>query len=497
MSAKAAIRAEKLRRIRAGAKPRMLELCSGCGGMSLGFATAGFNLAAHIESDETAAASYALNFSPPPGVALDSWARARDMVNETAGSVVSELKLSNSAESAFDVLAAGLPCQAFARIGRSKLRAVAGEDDAYRNDPRATLYKRFLDYVEEVQPLAIVIENVPDILNFGGHNIPEEISETLEAAGYVARYTLLNSAFYGVPQIRERLFLVAVDRSLGAAPSVPSPVRRAELPSGYEAARTVALRHVPKDGSHFLEFPEPADGLPSAVSVRDALSDLPWISEHFRDPKAMRRRKVSDQLPYRSNSELSGFAKTMREWPGFRAGQTVSGAVVRLTPRDFEIFRRMPSGTDYPGALRIAEEIFSERVNEMRDRPRRGSKAWNDLRAGCVPPYDPGKFPNKWWKLQPQLPSRTLTAHMGKDTYSHIHWNSLQQRTISVREAARLQSFPDGFQFAGAMNAAFRQIGNAVPPLLAQAVAAQLHKELLGLPIQEAATASKSNKLAA
>ncbi len=69
-------------------------------------------------------------------------------------------------------------------------------------------------------------------------------------------------------------------------------------------------------------------------------------------------------------------------------------------------------------------------------------------------------------------------AHLGKDSYSHIHYDSAQARTISVREAARLQSFPDGFVFCGAMNAAFRQIGNAVPPLLAQAVASTIAETL-------------------
>jgi DNA (cytosine-5)-methyltransferase 1 len=92
------------------------------------------------------------------------------------------------------------------------------------------------------------------------------------------------------------------------------------------------------------------------------------------------------------------------------------------------------------------------------------------LEKATIPPYDVSKFPNKWWKLDPDFPSRTLTAHLGKDTYSHIHYDGLQKRMISVREAARLQSFPDGFEFAGAMNASFRQIGNAVPPLLALAV---------------------------
>src|SRR5207248_6367728 len=96
------------------------------------------------------------------------------------------------------------------------------------------------------------------------------------------------------------------------------------------------------------------------------------------------------------------------------------------------------------------------------------------LRKEMVPPYDPGKFPNKWRKMEANYPSRTLMAHLGKDGYSHIHYDSTQARTISVREAARLQSFPDGFVFCGTMNPAFKQIGNAVPPLLATAIAESL-----------------------
>jgi DNA (cytosine-5)-methyltransferase 1 len=103
--------------------------------------------------------------------------------------------------------------------------------------------------------------------------------------------------------------------------------------------------------------------------------------------------------------------------------------------------------------------------------PREGTEAWKLLEAEFVPPYDPGKFPNKWRKMEADAPARTLMAHLGKDSYSHIHHDSRQARTISVREAARLQSFPDGFRFCGTMNPAFRQIGNAVPPLMAKAVA--------------------------
>ena len=469
-------RLAKIARVTDGSGLRVLELCSGCGGMSLGLQSAGLELLGHVEQDATAAASYALNFKAPDGVSDEVWRGARDMVKHGPDDLAVELGIESVADG-FDVLAAGLPCQAFARIGRSKLRSVTGDDNAFRNDPRAKLYRRFIEYVEAIQPIAIVIENVPDILNFGGHNVPEEICDALDLLGYSCSYTLLNAAFYGVPQMRERLFLIAYDKGLGIRPTFPAPSHAADLPSGYGAARTVALKFIPESGSHFSPIPVAADGLPGAVSVKAALSDLPFISEHWRRPVDMRRRKVTDRLPYREFSALTSYAKLMRGWKSYETGGEVDGHVVRLTPRDFPIFRRMAVGDDYPRALRIAEAMFAARLAEQ---PAIDSDGWHTIRKTCVPPYDPGKFPNKWWKLDPTSPSRTLTAHLGKDSYSHIHWDSRQQRMISVREAARLQSFPDGFRFSGAMNAAFRQIGNAVPPLLAKAIGEHLKMEITG-----------------
>ena len=377
-------------------------------------------------------------------------------------------------------LAAGLPCQAFARIGRSKLRAVAGKNDAFQTDPRAALYRRFLDYVSDTQPLAIIIENVPDILNFGGHNVPEEICETLEEAGYRTAYTILNAAYFGVPQVRERLFIVAIAETLGVDPAFPDPTHFLELPRGYVGSRRVALKHVDKDSRHFHEIHKPCNELPRAVGVRAALGDLPRITEHRTDPRSMRRRKIDDVFPYREvKSGPSEYALTMRGWPGFETSAGSGGHLVRITPRDFPIFRQLPHGADYPQARELAERMLLEtaRTHGLRVADE-GSDDWQTLRRLIVPPYDPSKFPNKWWKLEPLKPSRTLTAHIGKDTYSHIHYDSRQSRTISVREAARLQSFPDGFRFAGAMNAAFRQIGNAVPPLLGRAVAEALKQRI-------------------
>ena len=131
------------------------------------------------------------------------------------------------------------------------------------------------------------------------------------------------------------------------------------------------------------------------------------------------------------------------------------------------IFRAMRQGAEYPEAHETARALAAREASRIG--LREGTEAHRDLFARMVPPYDVGKFPNRWWKLEPEQPVRTLMAHIGKDTYSHIHWDSEQARTISVREAARLQGFPDGFVFEGTMNPAFRQIGNAVAPLMAAA----------------------------
>jgi DNA (cytosine-5)-methyltransferase 1 len=235
--------ATKLRRIASGGRPRVLELCSGAGGFSLGFHSEGFELAASVEFDPIAALTHATNFRKDRPGGADLWAEPRDLTSTDPDQIARAFGLTEP-EDAFDVLVAGLPCQAFARIGRSKLREVHQHPEAFRHDPRAQLYLRFLHYVARTWPLAVVVENVPDILNYGGHNVPEEICKTLEQWGYVCRYTLMNAAFYGVPQMRERLFLVAYAGELDSTPRFPSPTHWLRLPKGYEHIRNMAVSQV-------------------------------------------------------------------------------------------------------------------------------------------------------------------------------------------------------------------------------------------------------------
>ncbi len=144
---------------------------------------------------------------------------------------------------------------------------------------------------------------------------------------------------------------------------------------------------------------------------------------------------------------------------------------------------RMESGDRYPQALNLAESRFTEelgRLGASGSAPRAGTIEFDELRRLYVPPYPVDRFVDKWRKLDPDEPSWTIPAHLEKDGYSHIHYDKDQARTISIREAARLQSFPDSFRFIGNMGQCFRQVGNAVPPLLAWSIASHV-LEGLGL----------------
>jgi len=475
--------AKKVRRFVEGGKLRALDLFAGCGGFSLGFHRAGFAIGGAIEIDPHAISSHALNFGSQSSKRETTCSgKPTDIAAVEPREFLHSIGWRGAEQEAIDVLIGGPPCQAFARIGRAKLREIAKDPKAHQVDKRANLVAEYIRFVEALRPLVLVIENVPDMMNQGGVNVVANVCETLSKLGYICKYTLLNAAFYGVPQFRERVFIVGYHRSLGLVPQFPAPTHALDLPSGYVSTRSVAMKPINDSGrvcDWFVDLQKPRVGLLDAVSCIDALEDLPRIADHLRGDMPRGIRRLDTLVRYPNKREPSMYAKKMREWLGFSSVESVTSHVIRSLPRDYETFRRMRPGDQYPEAYEVAVQIYKEEIAQLNGHaPTPESQESDDLWSSIVPPYDPGKFPNKWWKLDPKRPSRTLTAHIGKDTYSHIHYDSRQARTISVREAARLQSFPDGFQFAGAMNAAFQQIGNAVPPLLSFAVARQIRKQL-------------------
>ncbi len=484
----------KIRRLNAGGVPRVLDLFSGCGGLSLGFKTAGFDIVGAVEHDKHAAQSHAVNFPLRGKSTCTEHVIARDITEQDPNDLIQELNSRLRSENAVDVIVGGPPCQAYARVGRAKLREVDAHPDAFLRDPRRNLYLRYLAYVRELKPLAILMENVPDVMNVGGHNVAEEVCEVLAELGYECRYTLLNAAFYGVPQMRERMFLLAYSNQLGVSVRFPAPTHWIDLPVGYNGSRNVALRVINHNGGaryrlaedrgehRFYESPPRADSdLPTAITTEEAIRDLPPIRAHLKGEMKRGVRRFDELVMYNEHVAPSSFARLMRSWPGFENAKGVYDHVIRSLPRDYAIFRIMEPGDQYPEAWRLAQTVLlpkAIRVEELRLGRNLTDSEREEVLRRVVPPYDPHKFPNKWRKLEAFLPSRTLMAHIGKDTYSHIHYDSDQARTISVREAARLQSFPDGFVFSGTMNPAFRQIGNAVPPLLALSIAEVMFRSL-------------------
>lgn len=469
-----------------------LDLFAGCGGLSLGFRTAGFGILGGIELDPLAAATHGANFHPGcagRGVQLDVHMAPQEAIR-TLGHDPGKTEVT--------VLIGGPPCQAFARVGRAKLRSESARRDghtdhrAWIEDPRASLYARYLHYVDTLRPRALLMENVPDVLNHGGTNVAEEICDELDRHGYESGYTLLNAVHYGVPQMRERMFLVAYRKDLRAgAIRWPEPTHAHDLPEGYSGTRSCALRPLfahlrggASAGAATIRYrsmdPAANTGLPLAVTAEDALLDLPTI--HARDllkeGKLKRGSRPLDRIVNYLRAARHPYARLMRAWPGLETTTTVSAHEIRYLPRDYRIFHRMRAGDQYPAAHQLAWRLLQEHLDSLTRPPAPGSREHAELVAEFVPPYDDTKFPNKWRKMERDQPARTLMAHLGKDSYSHIHYDSAQARTISVREAARLQSFPDGFVFRGSMNAGFRQIGNAVPPLLAYAIARQIRKQL-------------------
>lgn len=451
----------------------VVDLFSGAGGLSLGFQAAGAHVLAAVDANEDAGRSFRDCFARlqpghPPGAFFGD---AGDLERL-------DLEQVTPASEGPDILVGGPPCQGFSRLGRAKLASLADDPDS--GDPRNQLYRRFVDATRFWAPQAFVMENVPGMLSLQGTNVADAVASDLAACGYRVGYALLNAVWYGVPQFRERLFFIGIREDLQLVPSMPDATHHVDLPVGYlrpVQAVTLSFAFVP----HFELEVRTAGAKIAATTVSDALDDLPTLTDHLSAAAPERGRPAQRPLlPYRAGA-AGAFPRLMRGWPGLPEPAGVRDHVIRRTPRDFETFRRMGPDDRYPDAMRLADQRLTEELARratMGEVVEPGSPAHDALRDSIIPPYPVEKFVDKWRKLSAGRPSWTVPAHLSHDTYSHIHHDSTQARTISIREAARLQSFPDAFEFSGNMGSCFTQIGNAVPPVLAWAIAHTLLRQL-------------------
>lgn len=445
-----------------------LDLFSGAGGFTLGLEAAGFHSVGAIEIDEISGRSYQKNFGKREILRFGK--KDGDMSRVSPQEIARQLR--RSGISTIDLLVAGPPCQGFSRIGRGKLDSLADRVGAFKKDHRNGLYKKFLDFLEVLKPHSFLFENVLGILNLGGINVAEIVCEAAEEIGYNVSYTTLNSACYGVPQSRERVFIIGYKKSLGIDPEFP---RQKHDFHGHAKFFGMKLR----GSSRFFIEPEhlnKAGSLLPPVSTKAAFADLPEFTQHLvARRRGKRMRSLRTEFPpvrYRVSAPPNTYCKLMRRWHGF-VSKHVQDHFCRWTPRDYRTFALMKPGDKYPDALRIALKRWRQAVDRYKAK---GGK--RPSRKDFVPPYPDDGFNEKWQKLLPTRPSWTVTAHLSQDTYSHIHFDNKQARGISIREAARLQSFPDAFVFEGNSGDAYRQIGNAVPPLLAKAVGKVIYRQL-------------------
>ncbi|MDU3521745.1 MAG: DNA cytosine methyltransferase [Clostridium saudiense] len=433
--------------------PEVIDLFSGCGGLALGFQKSGFKITHGIEIVPEAVNTVSYNID---------W-RFGKKTSHIVGDItkIDHSIFANKIGKEGCIVIGGPPCQAYSKAGKGKLRSL-GEHRINTNDSRGYLYEDFLRFAINLNARAIVMENVPESINYGGKNIPQLVCEILEKEGYESIWTILNAADYGVPQIRERVFMIAVKKDENLKYSLPIATHRSK-------ANTKTINELRfKNMIQYNNFRIPnkkISGWRRWVTVGEAIGDLPRL---FRDSKSKYNLyKLNVELDYYSEPQ-NKYQKIMRKWYGNDLNG-VTGNAFRNTKRDFRIFEEMKEGDNYYNASLIADRIFYEAIKFEGINKESNALRYNQLYKEIVPPYNRENFIGKWKKLKMDEPSHTLVAHLSQDTYSHIH--PFEPRGISVREAARLQSFPDDFFFQCSMGEAFRQIGNAVPPLLAKGVA--------------------------
>jgi DNA (cytosine-5)-methyltransferase 1 len=436
--------------------PAVIDLFSGCGGLSWGFKQAGFPLAACMDVSEKAIKTYKAN-SPRERASGASFLTA-----DIESFDISEFKKDYPSGC---IVIGGPPCQAYSRVGRGKLNSL-GSDRHHLKDSRGRLYEDFLKVALELNARAIVMENVVDSISYGGQNIPETICADLLDLGYEAAWSVLNSANYGVPQVRERVILVAFKSDEGINPVWPTPTHAPVIKkqTGTFGSMKTSIK---LNSKYFVDTDDWGAASENWISVGMAFSDLPSLRKSAKE--VYNQRRMNEMVPYTASPKNS-FQQQMRK--ACSSWQGTTGHVYRNTGRDFEIFERMLPGHNYIDASKIASELLADACHRTGISPQINPVAYETLKRSIVPPYAQHKFDDKWKKLELDKPSRTVVAHLSVDTYSHIH--PVEPRGISVREAARLQSFPDDFLFWGNMGDAFKQIGNAVPPLLSLAIAQTL-----------------------
>lgn len=319
-----------------------------------------------------------------------------------------------------DLLFAGPPCQGFSMIGPRQI-----------SDLRNSLFQEVLRTARVLQPRAVVIENVPGLVTLAGGQYLSSIMTGLNGAGYEVACAELLAAQYGTPQMRWRLVIIGWRRDLGipAGFGFPQPTH-----GSAEIGELISNVTVPE--SAYAGF----------VTTRDAIGDLPAIAAG----------ELGDTYRGRPCNEFQMIARTTLNGRRMRAAELHDHYAAALGEQTLERLRHLGPGQDWrdlpfemlPGSMKRAlRKDHTRRYRRM---------TWDGIPRAIITRF--------------------------RDPKSGEYTHPEQHRTISIREAARIQGFPDWFSFAGTNTSKYTQVGNAIPVPMARAVAAEVAACLDDLP---------------
>lgn len=386
------------------------------------------------------------------------------------------------------VLIGGPPCQAYSTAGRSRLR---GKDpEAFEKDKRHFLYTEYLRIIQEFAPSVFVMENVKGMLSskHGGSKIFERILADLttprEGLTYTIRSLVIHSDQldphdyvieaddYGIPQSRHRVILFGIRSDVAAS-----------TPALTQSPQRFLLRKV----SPKTNVATALSGLPP---LRSRLSKEPDSREAWLDALAGAQKSLAywraENRPAVEERMLRALERAKKLFSSGASFIPMTVTPSAAMPKELKSWYLDP---------RLGGVIQHETRSHMRSDLHRYLFAASFAKeAGYAPSlYDfpPKLLPNHEnvdeenipfadrFRVQISgLPSSTVVAHIKKDGHYYIHHDPSQSRSLTVREAARLQTFPDNYFFEGNRTEQYGQIGNAVPPLLARKIAKVVYKFL-------------------
>ena len=405
--------------------PTVIDLFCGAGGFAEGFRQAGFFSIVGNDNDAWAGASFSYNHSRYGTKFVLGDIREREVHDEVLDAVRGV---------PVDVVIGGPPCQAFSQV-RNHKRII--------DDPRNSLYREFVAMVGAVRPKVFVMENVPGLQNLAGGVVRQQIIEDLGLEGeYQVTSGIVDAADFGVPQNRLRVIFVGVRSDLKIEPCLPAAPTVANLLALRRTDEGIYVPDVARSMFARTALDDLLDpGNLTFVTVAQAISDL----SHLRPSERLVRKPSDASVPY----ELEPQSAYQRER---RSGSASLYNADCPSIREDTVNRlqAIPQG----GNFRDIPEVLQRRyLNGKKWGPELGRQNLSR------------KYFFAYRKLHPDFFSWTL------NTKADCVYHYGIPRALTVREFARLHSFDDSYHFlSGDRHSRYRQIGNAVPPLMGKAI---------------------------